>query len=242
MAASAARVLHVQRSFLGRRALATAGRESASDEPPQAGKVAERTEQDGARKDSAVPRAEEGNSERDRWGSVRVNVVESFTANHLLKQARSGLFFRDGSPRPRSHEFEHALHKKVLRNPTLRGRWGAAKLSVAESYARGELKECDRDVDSPVPSGEEGKRVRDRWGAVRVNLVESSEVAQLLDTARRVVRGKEGSMRSATHDRIVANRLPCSYPAKNLFGTLPGPASLVSRFQALVQVLDAPAC
>jgi hypothetical protein len=237
VAAPAARLLHVQRSFLGRRALTTAGRESAtSDQPPQAEKFVERTEQ-GELKDSAAPSAKEGNSERDRWGSVRVDLVESFTANHLLKQARSGLFFKDGSVRLKTLEFEQALHQKVLRNPTLRDRWGAAKISVAESYARGELKECDGDANSKVPSGAEGKSVRDRWGAVRVNLVESSEVAQLLDTARGVVRGKEGSMRSVTHDKIVANRLPCTYPAKNLFGTLPGPASLVSRFQALVQVL-----
>ena len=127
-----------------------------------------------------MPSAKEGNRERDRWGSTRVNVVESFTADHLLKQARSGLFFKDGSVRPKTLKFEQTLHKKVLRNPTLRDRWGAARISVAESSACGEL---SGDVDSAVSSGEEGgKRVRDRWGAVRVHLVESSEVAHLLES------------------------------------------------------------
>ena len=68
VAAPAARVLHVQRSFQGRRAFGTAGRESAtSDQPPQAGK----TEQDGEIKDSAIPSAKEGTRERDRWGNTK---------------------------------------------------------------------------------------------------------------------------------------------------------------------------
>jgi hypothetical protein len=137
-----------------------------------------------------------------------------------------------------------ALYQAVRANPALRERWGDAKTRVAEAYARGELSAAE--LDAPAAGGAggggaaEGRAPRDRWGAVRVNVVESSEVARLLGRARGAVRGGDGSLRARTHDRIVANRLPVRYPAKNLFGQLPGPLSLVARFQELVQVSARP--
>jgi len=141
-----------------------------------------------------------------------------------------------------------ALYQAIRANPALRERWGDAKTRVAEAYARGELSAEELDASAAGGAGgagggaaAAGRAPRDRWGAVHVNVVESSEVARLLGRARGAVRGADGSLRARTHDRIVANRLPVRYPAKNLFGKLPGPLSLVARFQELVKVSACPA-